>query len=327
MKFERGHPIPGNFATAALNSDKDIVASQSAPYASKAPQTCATSLQQPAQCGRVFGPDFFIIGAMKAGTTTLSRYLAQFAEIGISRTKETDYFILEKNYSLGEEWYQGQFDLSRRLIGEASPNYTKRDIFRGVPERIAGVVPDAKFLFIVRDPVARFASHYRHSWSHGHMHVNPMDLLASDQGRHMIECSRYAAQINQYLAHFDLHQILFLDFDELCETPQHVGDQVADFLGIDRKTMQPELAVNTADQIAKVPGVLKRAARSRVVRRLDRFVPEAARELVHAAFSLRKPAVPPALGSALLEQVADLLRADARRFREIAGKEFAQWRV
>ncbi|MBV1867163.1 MAG: sulfotransferase domain-containing protein [Marinosulfonomonas sp.] len=264
---------------------------------------------------------------MKAGTTTLCHYLDQFEDIGISRTKETDYFIQEKNFPLGEAWYERQFDLSRRLVGEASPNYAKHDIFPGVPELIANSVPNAKFMFIVRDPVARFASHYRHSWTHGHMRVKPADLLASENGRHMVECSRYGAQIDKYLAHFDRRQFLFLDFDEMCETPQVVADQISDFLEIDHKVMHPEFPANTAEQIAQVPGLMKRAARLRTVRRVDYFIPKATRRLVRAAFSFRKPERPPVLGADLLDEVADLLRVDVDRFREISGKGYSQWRI
>jgi hypothetical protein len=274
-----------------------------------------------------FAPDFIVIGAMKAGTTTLRNYLAQFGEIGMSRTKETDYFIAEKNFPLGKGWYERQFDLSRPLLGEASPNYAKYDIFPGVPERIARVAPKAKLIFIARDPVMRFASHYRHSWSHGHMRVRPAALLAGANGRHMIECSRYGAQIDRYLAQFDREQLLFLDFDELCKAPRGLCDEVADFLGIDRRPIRSELPANTADQIAHVPQFLKRAARTTLARRFDRFIPKATRTWVRKAASFRKPETAPDLGTALLEEVADLLRDDAGHFRELSGKEFGQWRV
>lgn len=327
MRIEYPAPVFDTFANAVLNSSTAVATSQLVNNAAKTPLNRSDPQPRPIQRDGAFAPNFFIIGAMKAGTTTLCRYLAQFDEISVSRTKETDYFILEKNHALGDAWYRRQFDLSRLLVGEASPNYAKYDIFPGVPQRIAGVAPDAKFLFIVRDPVARLASHYHHSWAHGHMRVAPGELLASKNGLHMVECSRYAAQIDQYLAVFDRSKFLFLDFDELCEAPQHVADQIANFLEIDRKTMLPEPAANTAGQIAHVPGVLKRAARSKILRRLDRFIPKATNELVRAAYSHRKPDAAPILGTSLLDEVAELLRVDARRFREIAGKEFKQWRV
>lgn len=327
MRIEHPAPPFGNFANAVVNLPTTVAASQFESNSRKMSHDRTAPQLRPAQRDAAFAPDFFIIGAMKAGTTTLCRYLAQFDEISVSRTKETDYFILEKNHALGDAWYRRQFDLSRPLVGEASPNYAKYDIFPGVPQRIAGVAPDAKFLFIVRDPVARLVSHYHHSWAHGHMRVGPAELLASKNGRHMVECSRYAAQIDQYLTVFDKTKFLFLDFDELCEAPQKVGDQIAGFLEIDRKVLQPELPANTAGQISHVPGVLKRAARSKILRRLDRFIPKATNELVRAAYSHRKPDATPALGPTLLDEVADLLRDDAQRFREIADKEFRQWRV
>lgn len=308
----------------APNAGRSASAVKNAPVAASSPVAAKTpALRRNAD----FAPDFMVIGAMKAGTTTLRNYLAQFAEIGVSRTKETDYFIAEKNFALGRGWYERQFDLSRPLLGEASPNYTKYDIFPGVPERIASIAPKAKLIFIARDPVARFASHYRHSWSHGHMRVRPAALLASANGRHMIECSRYGAQIERYLARFDRQQMLFLDFDDLCEAPQRLCDEVADFLGAARRTVCRELPANTAEQISHVPMVLKRAARTTLVRRIDRFIPKATRTWVRKAWSFRKPETIPDLGAELLDEVADLLRDDARQFRELSGKEFSQWRV
>ena len=327
MKSEHTGSFFDGIASAALRPFGVVATSQCLPVANTKPKHLSAQKKRTFRRDQTFAPDFLVIGAMKAGTTTLCHYLAQFAEISISRNKETDYFVLEKNFALGEAWYQGQFDLTRQLVGEASPNYAKYDIFPGVPERIAGVAPHTKFIFIVRDPVARFASHYRHSWTHGHMRVNPTDLLASNNGRHMVECSRYAVQIEKYLAHFDRQQFLFLDFDELCDAPQRVGDQVSDFLGINRRIMQHELPANTADQIAQVPAVLKRAARTKIVSKLDYLIPKLAHDLVRATYHFRKPDSAPVLEPALLDEVAELLKADALNFREIAGKEFSQWRV
>ncbi|MDH5529575.1 MAG: sulfotransferase [Paracoccaceae bacterium] len=327
MRPESVRPTLGNTPMTTSKTGQVIVASRHSSIAACSSPSPSNRQVFPARRTDVFAPDFFVIGAMKAGTTTICSYLAQFDQIGMSRIKETDYFIAEKNHVLGEAWYQRQFDLGRPLLGEASPNYTKYDIFPGVPERIANVAPDAMFLFIARDPVARFASHYRHSWTFGHMRVEPAGLLTSDNGRHMIECSRYGAQIDQYLAHFDSRQFLFLDFDELCAAPQIVADQVADFLRIDRRTMQPELPANTADEVARIPSALKRIARSSLVRRCDHFIPKSTRNLVRKAYSLRKPDLAPELNRELLDKVTDLLRTDARRFREISGREFSQWCV
>lgn len=327
MRLRRLEPVIEGDVPVASNTRRDDKKFPPALDTSGKSSSYTILPEHQAQYENTFAPDFFVIGAMKAGTTTLCNYLKQFDEIGTSRIKETDYFILEKNHGLGEAWYRRQFDFNRPLLGEASPNYTKYDIFPGVPERIARAAPGAKFIFIARDPVERFVSHYRHSWTHGHMRTRPASLLASSSGQHMIECSRYGSQIERYLAHFDRCQFLFIDFNELCDAPQRVGDQVADFLGIGRRSMLPELAANTIDQTARVPGALKRAARSMLARRLDHFIPKFTGKFVRHAFSIRKPDAAPDLDQILLDEVADLLRADARHFREISGMEFRQWLV
>ncbi len=311
----------------AVSKHQEQIASRNGSNVPAPASRPAAPQPRPDRLAGAFAPDFFVIGAMKGGTTTLYRYLDQFPAIGLSRIKETDYFIAGNNHALGEAWYRRQFDLDRPLLGEVSPNYSKFDIFPGVPERIARVAPGAKLIFIARDPVARFASHYRHSWSFGHMRVKPADLLRSDNGRHMIESSRYGAQIERFLVHFDRNQFLFLDFDTLCEAPQHVCDEVADFLGIERREIQTELPANTADQVARIPAFVKRAARSTLARRLDRFIPGTARKILRRALAIRKPERAPELDARLLEEVADLVRADARHFREISGMEFGLWRV
>ena len=103
-------------------------------------------------------PDFIIIGAMRAGTTALADLLSRHPEIGMSRLKETDYFIAEKNFSRGPVWYQSLFPMDRPIRGEASPNYAKSDVFAGVPQRIHAARPDVRLIYIVRDPVERFWS-------------------------------------------------------------------------------------------------------------------------------------------------------------------------
>jgi hypothetical protein len=118
-------------------------------------------------------PDFIVIGAMKCGTTTLYRMLAEHPDIGMSRDKEPDFFIVEKNFRRGPQWYSDQFDHSARLHGEASPNYSKAEAFAGVPERIRSHCRGVRLIYAVRDPVVRFLSQYRHSWVIGDLKESP----------------------------------------------------------------------------------------------------------------------------------------------------------
>jgi hypothetical protein len=115
-------------------------------------------------------PTFIIIGAQKAGTTSLFRYLRSHPHVSAARGKEVHYF--DFNYAKGLLWYRASFAVRPWLwvlgklrghrieSGEASPYY----IFHPhAAKRIAETIPDAKLILLVRDPVERAYSHYKHS--------------------------------------------------------------------------------------------------------------------------------------------------------------------
>jgi len=106
-------------------------------------------------------PDFIVAGVQKGGTTFLYQEMLRHPEIKGSLTKEVHFF--DANYDRGVDWYSGMFPRpsgrSKTILGEASPAY----IFHpdGV-RRIAETVPDVRLIVILRDPVQRALSHYKH---------------------------------------------------------------------------------------------------------------------------------------------------------------------
>jgi hypothetical protein len=115
--------------------------------------------------GRGALPTFIVIGAMKAGTTSLYHYLRHHEQVFMPKVKELDFFVEEMNWPRGIHWYTQQFAGAAAGVlasGEASTSYSKYPQHAGVPERMAATVPDVKLLYVVRDPIARIRSHYRH---------------------------------------------------------------------------------------------------------------------------------------------------------------------
>lgn len=121
-------------------------------------------------------PTFVVIGAMKAGTVSLRHYLDEHPDVFLGRGGmfgEPNYFVAEYNWSRGRAWYESLFadadaDAGQAgAIGECSPSYTMAPAFPGVPERMAAVIPDARLVYVVRDPVARMQSMYMHQVSAG----------------------------------------------------------------------------------------------------------------------------------------------------------------
>ncbi len=156
-------------------------------------------------------PTFFIIGTAKAGTTSLHHYLDLHPQIQMSAIKEPNFFAGAENgtpYPGGRvdrlEEYERLFDPSVEVRGEASPSYTNHPRRVGVPERIKALVPHAKLIYLVRDPIARTVSHYQHSVAVGRERRSLEDALSdlSDPLLPWTSTSRYASQLELYLPHF-----------------------------------------------------------------------------------------------------------------------------
>src|SRR6056297_2788047 len=104
---------------------------------------------------------------MKGGTTSLYRYLGEHREVGISSEKEINFFRTEEEFQKGQEWYKKLFANDKKIVGEASPDYTKRHLYPGVAERINSLLPNVKLIYILRDPLERIISHYVHNYAQG----------------------------------------------------------------------------------------------------------------------------------------------------------------
>jgi hypothetical protein len=182
-------------------------------------------------------PDFLIIGAMKAGTTTLHAYLKRHPEINMALLKEPNFFSgperFKGKWNLGEHWYRTLFGDESGLTGEASTSYTKFPRGKRVPERIRSLNPNAKLIYLVRHPVDRAISHYLHSVLADREMRTIHDSLLKATGSNYVEVSCYYLQLEQYLPFFPRENICALSSESLWQKPREVLPIVAEFLGID----------------------------------------------------------------------------------------------
>ena len=216
-----------------------------------------------------FPPKVFMIGAQKAGTTQLSALLAQHQDICLSEPKEPDYFT--RNYDKGEEWYKGLFaDLNKVLI-DASTSYTScplPELYQqdsldadnplvGVPERIFKMSPEAKLIYIVRNPVKRLYSGYWHQVTAGH-EQRPL-LQAVEESSYYKRFSKYAEQLEAYLAFFPSDNVLVVEFEELIAEPQKVLNQCLNFIGLpEKQDIELGLHKNKSFQLTGALGYVNR---------------------------------------------------------------------
>jgi hypothetical protein len=104
---------------------------------------------------------------MKSGTTSLFHYLQAHPQAHMSPRKEVEFFVKEKNWRRGFDWYQARGSPA----GVPGRLFDRRGL-RGVhqvsgvqgrsPERIAQHLPDVRLIYVVRDPIERIRSHYQH---------------------------------------------------------------------------------------------------------------------------------------------------------------------
>ena len=205
-------------------------------------------------------PDFLIIGAQRAGTTSLFRALSQHARLYPSQPKEVHYFDGggqpgTDNYARGEAWYRSHFPL-RAVMGhdgkafEASPLYLYHP---KVPARLHILLPQARLIVLLRDPVERALSQYFFSQRRGHEPLPLLQALQAEEQRlqdapevsfyhHSYKTrGHYAEQLQRYLTLFPREQLLILPSERWFSDPQGVLQEVCAFVGVPPFAASPEL--------------------------------------------------------------------------------------
>src|SRR5215475_5027581 len=178
-------------------------------------------------------PNLIIIGAMKCGTSSLHYYLGFHPQIVMSQQKELNFFIQERNWSKGIDWYKSHFTGAATVYGEASPNYTNYPFWTGVPERMASILPDAKLIYLVRDPIERMISQYIHEMAASPEQRTFSEAITDTDNNHYLSRSLYYVQLEQYLKHFSRSQILVLAQEELYAERRTVMETIFRFLEVD----------------------------------------------------------------------------------------------
>lgn len=187
-------------------------------------------------------PNFLIIGAMKAGTTSLHHYLSQHPDVQMSSRKELHFFT--SNRYRGLEWYESFFEGAppKKLRGEASPSYSKFHEFDDVPGEIAAALGHStKLLYLVRQPIDRALSHIMHSRAAGESRTDYEEALRSmSYGNTFIQTSLYGAQLSRFRDVFPTANILVLETEQLEQHRNAAMTAVCAFLGIDADALDAQ---------------------------------------------------------------------------------------
>ena len=271
-------------------------------------------------------PDIVVIGAMRAGTTTLYEMLRQTSMVTMPRMKETDFF-LEKKYSRGLKWLNDQYDDFSKPLVDMSPNYTRHEVFPGVAERIHETNPNAKLVYVLRDPVKRAMSEYKHGKAMGYPLAEPDEIYRNgDTG---YECSRYHEQLQPYLKYWSIDDIHIVEFEELVRDQWGVLNKLFKELGLPEIPADKEqVHTNSANELSRVPSWYGQVRNKPIVEWIRSKTP---RSLVAVAKSILWRADNGIdqieFPTHTIEAIRDSLRDDVAALRALTGRNFSNWSV
>ncbi|MFS8615754.1 MAG: sulfotransferase [Solitalea sp.] len=205
------------------------------------------------EIGRVF-----LVGAAKAGTTSLYQVLSRHPEICSPLVKEPNFYSYERPgkgpgdngtvWTTGMKQYQSLYRVgaNHRQLIDGSVSYLYSPL---APGRIRSHFPDAKVIIILRNPVDRAWSHYKHLIRDGRERLSFEEALALEAVRvskgwefswHLRSMGMYSAQVDRYFQYFGKSQVRVFLFEELQCNFGEVVRAATDFIGLRPFEMDPE---------------------------------------------------------------------------------------
>ena len=300
-------------------------------------------------------PDFLIIGSPKAGSTALHVALARHPQLFLSTPKEPKFFLTggappdpagqrgpgDAHSAREWIWRQDRYEAlfaaapAGSLRGESTPFYLwSTDAHR----RMRNLMPEAKLIAVIRDPIDRAYSNWTHLWCDG---LEPeADFLTacareadrSAQGYapfwRYLEMGRYGEQLEHLFSVYPREQVFVLRYRRLIDEPATVLDEISRFLGVEPGELTEVPGSNVSNWVPDTPvnRTLQRAVRAGAA--LGAHVPpqvwrQAQRPLLAALHrgGHRRPALSADDRRTLLPEI----EADVRKLGEITGVDFGDW--
>lgn len=250
------------------------------------------ALRMPTSTWRTL-PSVLIIGAQRCGTSSLYKYLSAHPSIAAPLRKETEFF--SRRHANGVNWYRAHFPLAIRsklhghalLTFEATPDYL---LYPAAPRRASDLLPVAKIIVLLRNPVDRAFSHYRLGVRLGFERLTFEEALDAEASRLEVEIEEmqvntsfwprafthfsyvtrglYAEQIRRWLDRYPRDDFLFIKSEDFFADPAATYAMVLDFLAL--PPWSPDSFLNHSDPFGnKERGAMSERARDKLTRRFE----------------------------------------------------------
>lgn len=276
--------------------------------------------------------DFFVVGAMKAGTTSLHYYLKSHPDVFLPVEKEVPFFAFDALYEKGMDWYLSEFFSKARegqVLGTVSPQYMLEP---RVPRRMHAECPDVKLIALLRDPIDRARSHYK------------MMVRAFGERRSLEDaidgqyagCGEYGRVLGEYLKLFSRSNLLVIYSRNLDIDPVAEVAKIFRFLGLaDKPVRLPDRRLNVASDVRKkrmlrlmanlihfhsrgIRPLIKKVLPAKYTRRLGKW------SILYRSAIKDSDTIDVSLSPRKLDELARRFLADEQLLRAITG-EAAPW--
>lgn len=230
-------------------------------------------------------PNFFIVGAPKAGTSSLYHYLDEHPEIFMCPEKEPNFFSYQeikaqnlyyRKKNIGS--LRKYLDLfkgvdNEKAIGEASVSYL---FYQEVPKKIKKAVPDAKIIIILRNPIKRAFSHYLMDLRLGYTGLSFEDIIFNKEKHPLhyqqyLELGLYSIQVQRYLDTFEEKNLKIVMFEEFIKDQNNMMASLFKFLNVDSR-YSPQFLIKYNPSVVPKNDYIRLFYARTTLRRIMKFV-------------------------------------------------------
>lgn len=256
--------------------------------------------------------------------------LAEHAAIFMCRNPKEPCWFVGVNSDRSLEWYMKQFEdaTDEIYVGESSTDYTKAPRLGGAAAKIREFSPDARILYIMRDPIARAISHYW--WEVEYSAEGRSFSEAVKASREIADVGNYAMQIAPYIKIFGRERIHVLTMEALTANPAEILGDVFEFLELDRNAAAGAALVHEnrgKDTVRRVSGPFSRLKGTPLWSAAKAMMPRSIRR--RAIDALAKP-VDRVIPEDDFEKAIKLIRprmlAETEALSSLLGRDFPEWR-
>ncbi len=282
-------------------------------------------------------PSFVCVGAPKCATTWLFRCLFEHPGVFIPDFKEINFFTVcrwgDDYESKGIDYYVDLFADAEpeQIVGDFSPNLLQ-DPF--APERLRALLPEARFIVMIRNPIERSRSHYYYVRSRTRFREYSLREILEDPSRDpagFLSQGLYGEQLELWLDHFPMDQFFVITMEDVRDIPEQVFRRTCEFIGVNWDFVPSSLrsVVNPAKSmhIPAFYGLNLRVSRFLATHGLDRV-----RRILKIAGVARvvqrlneAPAKNPPLSAQEVYELAAFYREDNARLSQLLGRDYSSW--